>query len=1119
MSSTSLSTAERRYLEEEARAGADFFTRRAARELLSESTLSSPHTRAPVSFLPPGAKRATHFGRIRTSVCVLSALICSVLAFQAGTASWASGARNSFSTLSRGLGLFGARSYARPAGHAFGGDGGGSNDGPVSAGPPPRERVRSSALLSSSDTVKKSTTTTSAPTDYEPPSYLASLLPNGPGAIDDEPGSHPWLTHQECWASADESEGCLYTGPFCTDGDLVYVSAREGQYAWPPVPEKARATSWPPPWNQFSNTACWDTRTMEATTGCGYSDAIDRGVSSDGGGAGTGPFWTTPLESRMDRGLWGPASSLTSVVPLHWTVMANALHAGLHTLADPSAHLVKLGKEWESPVDGGTDVEAALMAAASANCGGGGSKNEDNKVKAIQAPGAKGKPALELHWLDGALYTTHMAVGWMGHPWHFSTAAFPFWTAKRRNATALHVARGREGTKHVGDIGKDHDNDDGSATREMLLTNGGPTHLPPMKYASFLMGPKFEGLEDDGAMKGNLGHETPGRKGRGIADMGSWQRGVWRLLSQPPDEEGNGGTTLITRRTMALALGVGPTHSGKPPTYIGQSPRSLYDARLVCAADVPPPEEAQESWKKSFTEEAECHKSDSGEKKPCEKEDRPLPRLMCSAHGGVIFGLQPRLFAGTADANAFRVAAWARAGVLQARSDAAKADDLRVATSQARGLDAKAAMNSDRLGIESRANAFLRGKKKKESLVLNNINGSGASASGDASGTVSKVRWWDVYPPRHITVVTRQGTRSLMPKRPLRALLKHVGLPVRWMGGLGTRTWDEQVAVMSGTGIFIGAHGGDFAGLPFLPPSAAVIEAFPYLMDHEGYRHLAEVTGARYTRLAAPAPTHPTTIEGPPSPSWPTSVPPPLSMPSDLNERTDVWKTSAFEPLFAKPDFERFCEDPQRVSSLDAALLVACNGRSKNSAVELDWPPLVTAIVNALDDIGCRPRQFSAGAARAIRAAQKEAGLVDTLWENWEELADAKARPADDPLGLPPASGDGGGAAFDRGGLVGDILRAVGLEDVDVGEADWREELWGGEAGVFENFDALLGKQHNVTALHLMPGVPLSYLRLEEIHLVPVTGGDGFEGAQAPYINVRAKCAPRERGWRDKSPW
>jgi hypothetical protein len=31
--------------------------------------------------------------------------------------------------------------------------------------------------------------------------------------------------------------------------------------------------------------------------------------------------------------------------------------------------------------------------------------------------------------------------GWLAHPWHFASAALPLWTARQRNASALHVPR------------------------------------------------------------------------------------------------------------------------------------------------------------------------------------------------------------------------------------------------------------------------------------------------------------------------------------------------------------------------------------------------------------------------------------------------------------------------------------------------------------------------------------------------------------------------------------------------------------------------------------------------------------------------------------------------------
>lgn len=826
-----LSPSERRFLEEEARTG-DFSTRRAARELLLEASVAASAPSASAARLsrvtPSGsaqAPRKPRTGRVSGGACIAAVLFCSAVAFQAGSASWALGAARSMSSLARGLGLWGPRAYARPAAHALGG---GSADA-ADALSLPRRAAQSSASpgggASADAAVAGSGSASRART---PPSFLASVLPDGHDAAGDVAGSHAWLTHQRCFAGADEAEMCEYRGPLCTDGNNVYVSAREVDAAWPPMDTRAVDASWPPPTGTASHTACWDVRNLEATEGCGYSDPVNRRAPVNaGGGAGAGATaWTTPLGSRADKGGWGPAGLQAAVIPLHWSVFADALHAGPHKLTDPTAHLVRLGAEWESPLqstenaDGGGlgDLEERAAAGACAHGGAG-------PAAAAQGRGTGDDPALELHWLDGPLWLTPMAVGWLGHPWHFSTSAFPLWAAKRRNATTLHVPRGRRdgqqttasrsppstwhSTKTAHSDDALEDTDDGSAASELLLSAGGAAQLPPMRYVSFLQSPVFEGLDDRGRLKGVLGDETPGRTGRGLADLSSWIRGVWRLLTEPPDADGEGGTTLLTRRTLAMTLGVSTSKWGEPRGYnhTAQTPRPLYDVGLAC------------SGRGSGGTAAHAH--------------APVPRLVCSAHGSVLLGLQPRLFAGVADANAFRVAAWERAGVLRARADAEAVD--------AQILERGDAVAKD--GSGTRANAFLRGKKRKRARSEGDAakgGGGGLAASAPApdappADASVEVRWWDVYPPRSITVVTRQGTRNLTPQKPLRALLRHVGLPVRWMTGLGSRTWDEQVAVLSGTGIFLSAHGGDLVGIPFLPPSAAVIEAFPYLMDFEGF--------------------------------------------------------------------------------------------------------------------------------------------------------------------------------------------------------------------------------------------------------------------------------------------
>jgi len=204
---------------------------------------------------------------------------------------------------------------------------------------------------------------------------------------------------------------------------------------------------------------------------------------------------------------------------------------------------------------------------------------------------------------------------------------------------------------------------------------------------------------------------------------------------------------------------------------------------------------------------------------------------------------------------------------------------------------------------------------------------------------------------------------------------------------------------------------------------------------------------------------------------------------------------------------------------------------------QLDWPALVRAVVQALDDVGCRPRQFSAKQARAIRAAQSALGYHEALWEGWQVSA---------------ARTDSGGEGDALGALPGDFLRgllqSLGMEAGDVAGSEGGgggggggasgDEVWGaGEdvfvwsngAGAAQGGAFAAGREerggsaevaaHAGERLASLPGVPLDGLALRDIHLVPVTGGDGSEGARTPYINVRAKCAPQKRQLHDRSPW
>lgn len=134
---------------------------------------------------------------------------------------------------------------------------------------------------------------------------------------------------------------------------------------------------------------------------------------------------------------------------------------------------------------------------------------------------------------------------------------------------------------------------------------------------------------------------------------------------------------------------------------------------------------------------------------------------------------------------------------------------------------------------------------------------------------------------------------------------------------------------------------------------------------------------------------------------------------------------------------------------------------------QLDWPALVQTLIQALDDIGCRPRQFTALQSAAIRAAQIAAGLNVTLWGDWEREA------MREEAGVQGAGGD-----------VADAWLA-------------------GNASHFFLPPAAAESLH---------GVPLGRARLLDVHLVPAFDPYGIAHGQ-PWINVRAKCS------RDESPF
>jgi hypothetical protein len=462
-----------------------------------------------------------------------------------------------------------------------------------------------------------------------------------------------------------------------------------------------------------------------------------------------------------------------------------------------------------------------------------------------------------------------MEDSWLLHPWHGASAFMPLFAAKRHNNTVVHVPRqaagfapwrrdrttrgaAAEDARHRdlhsapfgaedGEEAEDGQEEEeegagdgaaavaaGSAQRVApahgyRLTRGGPgVPLPPMDYVLFTA--------------------------REHEDVGEWMAGAWPLLSQPH-------TSLLLHarvaRELNLSSGAVLRRRRASRTADASAQTSSFAAAAAATSD--------------GGGGAAAATSDGGGGGGDSSMGRSGRSWVC-AQRGVVTGLQPRLFAGVADAAAFRLHAWALAGLPVAQN---------------------------------------------------------------------AVRPHDAYPPRRILVLGRRETRRFRPEAAVRRLVAATGLPVDWVDDLTLSTWSEQVRLFAGAGIIVAAHGASLTNLMFAPAHAAVIELTPYLLNWPLYARLAASANLAYHRV------------------------PSLKL-GKLQLEAGA--------LLADADFDALCE--RQVSSLDANSLIACNGRSKNSDIHVDAEALAHALAMALDDIGCRPRQFPRGQAELLHAAQ-----------------------------------------------------------------------------------------------------------------------------------------------------
>lgn len=643
-------------------------------------------------------------------------------------------------------------------------------------------------------------------------------------------------TRQLCFEHADESEYCIYDGPLCYDGNDLIVIVDDDDLS---RMSSARSSA---DFNRNELTKsdgffnergdqCIDWRLVETKDVCYYHERANRkappsaascsgyNAATHDGGFKTGKAGkeyasacaeatvTTPVRSR----LWGPDGRMIRIREFPLSRFQELLPGGKNATTDGFIHMqnVHLGNAFS---DLYSDVKGSIPPAIT-----------------IDSPSSPSITAFDnssrAYWLDGALYVVGSDDGWMEHLWHGASAMFPLFAAKRHNNTVVHIPRAASGLeKWPRDKSNQHSQRETPNDERHVRIHSAPLHAD-------------RGEEDEDAV---LINDTEGfvpsshgyrltRGGPGVhlppmdyilvtdksADrLEKWMSGLWPLLSQPH-------SSLLFPKRINKDIG-------------DLSSSLLTESVVLFPSTTPSIIGASNTW-------------------------------MCSSKG-VFTGIQPRLFTGIADSSAFRLHAWALAGV-----------------------DVKDQHTH--------------------------------------------------YPPRKIVVLARDFTRELKPHTPMFSLLKATGLTVQWEQKLGKLTFEEQVQLMANAGIVIGAHGAALTNIMFAPSHAAVIELTPHLFNWPLYRKLADAANLFYYRV-----------------------------PAEVVSKDRLHRDS----LFLEGDFTEFCEDPQRVSSIDANSLMACNGRSKNSNINIDFEAFILTLISALDDIGCRPRQFSREESQMLFQAQED---------------------------------------------------------------------------------------------------------------------------------------------------
>jgi Glycosyltransferase 61 len=262
---------------------------------------------------------------------------------------------------------------------------------------------------------------------------------------------NPWLTQQQCFENSDETEICIWRGPVCmTNKDQIIVSReRRPDYG------SHDPRSWCPDHRAYRRTyECKNKRPNLPEEA--YKNP-DKWMHE----AGTIPLM--PNERRR----WGAQDSQGDIKEVPFESLIKA--------SDPKDIEELLGPRWAEVAK---TAEFSHLPEVGKEIG----------IATINMP-------KKVRWLgkDKGVYFANMRGEWIDHIWHWSTAAFPLFDAKRQNRSTLNVPGFSMEPGHFN-------------------LNMGKLSLPPMDYV--VMFGRFP------------------RPVKSIKDFPKWMQNVWPALSQ-----------------------------------------------------------------------------------------------------------------------------------------------------------------------------------------------------------------------------------------------------------------------------------------------------------------------------------------------------------------------------------------------------------------------------------------------------------------------------------------------------------------------------------------------------------------------------------------------------------